>query len=157
MNNKIIKKCGATLKECGATLKELWKDGCLEVSSPPGRRRSSPPLIKSVIQADADVMMYVSHTVLNDKPPSKKIVKDHFARLSRKITSLKCLDCAFKTIHWVIRIFAFLLMASGFQSLGQGETVCAAIGFIGAGNIFFIKRVAGFAVHIVKTIIKTKT
>jgi len=145
------------IKECKATLKELWEDGCLEVSSPPpGRRRSSPPLIKSVIQADADVMMYVSHTVLNDKPSSKKIVKDHFARLSRKTTSLKCLGRAFKTIHWAIRLSAFLLMASGFQSLGQGETAGAAIGFIGAAIVFFIKRVAGFAVSVAKTIIKTK-
>jgi len=143
------------IKNCGATLKELWKNGCLEVSTPSGRR-SSPPLIKSVMQVDADVMMYVSPDILNDTPSSKKIINAHFVRVSKKTASLKQLDRGLKIIHLTIRLAAFLLMLSGVQSLVEGETTCAIIGFIFAAILFFIKRIIGFMPRIMKTIIKKK-
>ncbi|VEN74696.1 hypothetical protein EPICR_40283 [Candidatus Desulfarcum epimagneticum] len=129
-------------------LRTLWKEGSLEISTPAARgKKPGPAMIRSVIQPDADFMVYVSPDLLKDGKRARKIVKKHFARVSRQTGWIRILDRAVRLLNGLSLVLSAVLMALGGWMIAKGEAgVWAWVAALGGGALFFIRRIADFAV-----------
>ncbi len=155
-----------SIKASFAVLSELYLAGGIEICSPakPGTGTSiddaSSLLLKTIIQPDGDVSMYVSEDALNPDESEKNLLISHFSILSKKINSLKDFRLFINKAIWGARFFGAFLLFAGFLNiaapwmnwnlpfvpdLGKGQAL-GAVASIGLSAVFFfIKSIAGYA------------
>jgi hypothetical protein len=126
-------------------LVELYSEGCIEVCTPYDTNSDDCPeaapllLARTVIQPDADVIMYISETILTQPD----IWQAHLEKVKGKINSIRKLRTFLNGCFW---IFGVLLLSLGAASrLWKGQNLPIILVVLSFSVLFFcVKPLVGF-------------
>ncbi len=128
-------------------LRDLFLKGGMEIDTPFDPDSKNRLLAaRTIIQPDADIIMYVSKEALN-RPD---LVCNHFNALEKKIAKIRRLRLFLKSVPNVLWLVSLGFLAKGVFVIGKGEIVMFICGVALSGMAYVIKPVArwGFAKYL---------